>query len=40
MGRASIIEVAARVEHGRIVATRMSGHAKALGEEDITLAAG
>ena len=39
MGRASIIEVAARVEHGRIVATRMSGGAKVLGEKDITLAA-
>jgi hypothetical protein len=26
------------VEHGRIVATRMSGHANVLGEEDITLA--
>ncbi len=38
MGRPSIIEVGARVEHGRIVATRMSGHARVLGEEDITLA--
>lgn len=40
MGRASIIEVDARVEHGRIVAIRMTGHAKVFGEEDITLAAG
>jgi PhzF family phenazine biosynthesis protein len=39
MGRPSIIEVGARVEHGRIVATRMSGRAIVLGEEDITLAA-
>lgn len=40
MGRPSIIEVGARVEHGRIVATRMSGRARVLGEEDIALAAG
>jgi predicted PhzF superfamily epimerase YddE/YHI9 len=40
MGRASIIEVDARVEHSRIVAIRMTGHAKVLGEEDTTLAAG
>jgi PhzF family phenazine biosynthesis protein len=40
MGRPSIIEVCARVEHGRIVVTRMSGYARVLGEEDITLAVG
>jgi trans-2,3-dihydro-3-hydroxyanthranilate isomerase len=40
MGRPSIIEVGARVEHGHIAATRMSGHATVLGEEDITLAVG
>lgn len=40
MRRPSIIEVGARVEHGRIVATRMSGYARVLGEEDITLAVG
>jgi PhzF family phenazine biosynthesis protein len=40
MGRPSIIEVGARLEHGRIVATRMSGRARVLREEEITLAAG
>lgn len=40
MGRPSIIEVGAKVEHGRIVATRMSGHARVLREENITLAVG
>lgn len=40
MGRPSIIEVGAKVEHGRIVATRMSGYARVLGEEDVTPAMG
>jgi PhzF family phenazine biosynthesis protein len=40
MGRPSIIEVGVRVERECIVATRMSGRARVLKEEDITLAAG
>ena len=39
MGRPSIIKVGVCVEHECIVATRMSGYARVLREEDITLAA-
>lgn len=38
MGRPSLIEVGARVDQGRISATRMSGRAVVLGEEAVTVA--